>query len=472
MSSSAMYTNSQKLFSLQIPKSDWGYMLLFGIASSLLGFIQFQIPGVQDTSTDLREIPLLLALFYIRNPLSTIGLTFISTSGMFFFPESPYIQTFLMHVVSVFPASYMANIIKNKTYTALQFSLLWALLVTIYFLVFLIPASIFSYQLMGQNLDKTFTVYYSDLVNMIKYEWITCLVLTVLFSVQYHIREKLKYHLENLDLLVKKRTNDLSNANHELEAANMELQAQKEELMAINAHLQDTQSALLQSEKMAAMGTLTAGIAHEINNPLNYILGGITGLDEILKKLKIEDETALFLMQAIKTGTSRASKIVESLNKFTNSTAHIKEEVWLENLIETALIGIRSQMTGNIELKKQYGGNAVSIIADESNLVQVIINILSNAIQSISDKGCITIKTIYEIDSVCISIADTGIGISTENLPRITEPFFTTKDPGQGIGLGLAVAYNIIKEHQGALLIQSELGKGTLVKIYLPIVKI
>lgn len=445
------------------------YMILFGIVSAVLGFVEFKIPGLENAGTDLREAPILISLFFITNPVYTIGVSLISAAGLLVSGTSPFGLTFIYHAISLSILSFLYLKIKELKLNGWWYSISWFALVVIYYLVLIIPSFIAVYQLAGYHTEKSFTQFYTDLFVPLKYELLTSLLIVILFAIQFHIRERLNFHLENLEWLVQERTSELATMNEELESANTELQAQKEELTAINTHLQDTQSALVQSEKMAALGTLTSGIAHEINNPLNYIVGGVCGLEDYLATHNLKDETAKFLIDAIKTGANRATAIVEAMHRLAGSGNNEFTHCFIETLIENCLKELENQLHEGIKIVKNFSQNAKQVFIGEANIMLAITNILSNAIHSIHNQGSIQISTTYENDLVCIQITDSGTGISRENLLKVTDPFFTTKDPGKGIGLGLPIAYSIIKEHKGDLKIQSEVNVGTSVYVYLPI---
>jgi len=233
--------------------------------------------------------------------------------------------------------------------------------------------------------------------------------------------------------------------------------------------LKETQSQLLQAEKMASLGILTSGVSHEINNPLNYILGGYTGLEKYFEEKGIQDETVEILMHSIKTGIDRSSKIVSGLNQFSRNNETLEEQCDIHEIMDNCLLMIRHQVKNRIEITKDYSKDCPLIIGNVGKMHQVFLNVLINACQSIEDKGRIVISTKTTEDIVLIKVSDTGVGISKENLSRVLDPFYTTKDPGMGTGMGLAITYSILKEHEGQIDIESDKDIGTTVKISLPI---
>jgi signal transduction histidine kinase len=295
--------------------------------------------------------------------------------------------------------------------------------------------------------------------------------------------ELLKYQ-EHLEHLVKERTEELAASNEELESANEEYRAINEELILKNQlindkndelnralkKLKEAQMQLVQSEKMASLGILTAGVAHEINNPLNFILGSYTGLIDYFEEKKIkQDDTITFLLKGIKTGVDLASSIVKSLNQFNRTRDSFDEVCHIHAIIDNCLVMLNNKIKKRIKVEKFYDQADVSIIGNVGKMHQVFINILFNSVQAIKEEGIIKISTRLNNKEAHIEIADTGCGISKENLPKIIDPFFTTKDPGQGTGLGLSIVYSIIQEHKGSIVFESEINQGTVVKINIPV---
>lgn len=277
------------------------------------------------------------------------------------------------------------------------------------------------------------------------------------------------YHLEDL---VKERTNQLENEK------NVAVQAL--------ASLKTTQSKLVQSEKMASLGVLTAGIAHEINNPMTFVLGNIkplgadiTEMVELLKSKIPENDSAKteikpiqeeikLLLAGIENGAQRTTAIVQDLRKFARLDESDLKKINLEDSIETVLAILSSQYIDRIEIKKEYG-HIPPVECYPAEINQVLMNILSNAIYAIKNKGIITIKTRLLDGHVQISIKDTGIGMSEAIKQKIFDPFFTTKEIGKGTGLGLSISLTVINSHKGTIEVNTEEGKGSEFIINLPI---
>jgi len=286
------------------------------------------------------------------------------------------------------------------------------------------------------------------------------------------IEEELEKHKNQLELLVKERTEELGSTIEELHAVNEDLYEQKDELESTIAALHAAQNQLIQSEKMASLGLLSAGIAHEINNPLNFIHGGILGIENYLNEYCTDHYDPIYpLINAINIGVTRASEIVTSLSHYSRKDDLPFVECDIHSIIDNCLIMLQNQLKNKVEIQRKYSKKIQPIIANEGKLHQVILNIISNAEQSIENNGVITIETESNDSSLVLLISDTGCGISEENLQKIYDPFFTTKAPGKGTGLGLSITFNIIKEHNGTIHFESEINKGTTVTITLPIVK-
>ncbi len=280
---------------------------------------------------------------------------------------------------------------------------------------------------------------------------------------------QLENYKNHLELLVKQRTEELVAANEELTATNEELHNQREELETTLTKLQKTQNQLIQSEKMASLGILAAGVAHEINNPLNFILGGTTALENYLAENAPEHiQNLADLIEIIKTGVKRSATIVSSLNHYSRRDDTKNSICNVQAIIDNCLLMLNNQLKGKIIIEKDYKP-IPSIKCNEGKIHQAVLNIITNASHAIDNEGTIIIKTRKVDNLIQIEFNDSGSGISPENIGRITDPFFTTKAPGKGTGLGLSITQSIIDEHKGKLEFESELGKGTKVFVYLPI---
>jgi signal transduction histidine kinase len=257
------------------------------------------------------------------------------------------------------------------------------------------------------------------------------------------------------------------------------------DLEKANLHLRETQDQLVQSEKMASLGMLVAGIAHEINTPVGAIQSMHDTLMRTMEKLKkhlekdfpgekknIENlEEFLKIIgesnRVIETGTHRVTEIVKRLRSFARlDEAEMKKSDIHEGLEDTLAI-IHHQIKDRIKVNRNYG-EIPEIICYPGQLNQVFLNLLINASHAIKEKGEITIATYEKEGKVYVEFSDTGVGISQEHIKKVFDPGYTTKGVGVGTGLGLSICYQIIQEHTGEIRVESEEGKGSKFTIILP----
>ena len=216
-----------------------------------------------------------------------------------------------------------------------------------------------------------------------------------------------------------------------------------------NEELATAQVALVRSEKLASMGQLAAGIAHEVNNPLGVVIMYAHFLmEQLAGKAAYEDDLAMVVEQA-----NRCKKIVAGLLDFARQSKVEHEQVDVGQLVQRGLRGVTHPVGAEIEV--EHAGEDPTLEVDPDQLTQVLVNIISNAFAAMPDGGRLTIRTDGDADRVSIAITDTGTGILPEHLPKLFEPFFTTKQSGKGTGLGLAVSYGIVKMHRGDIKVKS-----------------
>ncbi|MEA3546617.1 MAG: ATP-binding protein [Thermodesulfobacteriota bacterium] len=295
----------------------------------------------------------------------------------------------------------------------------------------------------------------------------------------------------NLEEKVEERTAQLSQRHMELVETNQKLTKTLTEL-------KEAQSHLVQSEKMASLGQLVAGVAHEINNTTNFITGALPSL----KRLMVGLETILshyedlavkhgetvkgntekddhdykkiladvdILLDNISKGARRTGNIVRELRQFSRLDEERKKRMDIHGGLESTLTFIYPQYRNRIEIIKNYDETLAPVTCMPGKINQVFTNLLTNSMQAIPEKGLVTIQTRQDYGRIHIIIKDSGSGIAPENLDRIFDPFFTTKEPGVGTGLGLSISYTIIKEHHGEILVKSEKDNGTEFEIILPV---
>ena len=279
-----------------------------------------------------------------------------------------------------------------------------------------------------------------------------------------------------------------------------ELTRTNSELVQLNQKLETAQNQLFQTEKMASVGQLAAGVAHEINNPVAFVHSNFSALEHYLQQLFrlidryreyekdlparlaermaslrdeleydfiVEDLSAL--MGESKDGLSRVTKIVQNLKDFSRVDTSGWEMVDVTRGLNSTISLVRNQVQSKAEIVCEFADGIPQIECLLSQLNQVFMNLLINAVHAIDTRGVITVRTGVEHDMVCIRVSDTGKGIAPEILPRIFDAFFTTKPVGQGTGLGLSLSYSIIKKHNGHIEVDSKVGAGTTFSIFLPI---
>ena len=231
---------------------------------------------------------------------------------------------------------------------------------------------------------------------------------------------------------------------------------------------------LLQSQKLAAIGELSAGIAHEINNPLAIIRQEAEWMQHLLKKLGDGDHKELVELQGsvhqIVQQVDRCTEITRNLLDFARKRDPVIQAVEVNRIIENMTMLVEKEAKhNNITIVRHYDETLPVIYSDAPQLRQVILNFLTNATHAIGKDGVITITTrLSGDDAVDIVIRDTGCGIPAENLSKIFDPFFTTKPPGQGTGLGLSICHGIILRLGGRITVESTVGQGTEFTITLP----
>ncbi len=234
--------------------------------------------------------------------------------------------------------------------------------------------------------------------------------------------------------------------------------------------LEHHQEQLVQSGKIAAIGTLTSGVAHELNNPINNIVLTAEALKEDFSELGQEE--ALEMIQDILVQSGRASDIVKNLLDFSRSEQPEFEEVSINNVLRETLKLVQNQVTlSGIEVKRDLPPDLPRILGNIKTLQQVFLNLFINAVQAMKDGGTLSIRSLVSEDGqwLKVEVTDTGEGIAPEDLPHIFEPFYTTKEVGRGTGLGLSVSFSIAQKHGGHIEVKSHLGQGSTFTVFLPV---
>lgn len=240
--------------------------------------------------------------------------------------------------------------------------------------------------------------------------------------------------------------------------------------VAVNRMLEELESQqrqMVQAAKLTTVGTLTSGIAHELNNPLNNIAITTEALMEDFKRLS--DEEKWKLLQDVYFETERAGEIVKSLLDFTREQKAEWDLVDLREVVESARRILQNEMVlGNVRFEARLPPALPPVQGGLNPLQQVLLNLFMNALQAMPEGGRLTVEAAATAHKVCVEVQDTGCGIPPEILPHVFDPFFTTKEPGQGTGLGLSVSQSIVRKHGGEIRVYSEIGKGTTFHICLP----
>jgi len=315
--------------------------------------------------------------------------------------------------------------------------------------------------------------------------------LAVALTTKWTLARQAHRKMEELEQCVQQRTR--------------ELQQQRNELAEALARLQEAHAQLLQSDKMASIGQLAAGVAHEINNPIGFISSNLNSLAryvaDLSRVLNADDELvaaclsaqpgALAIAEKVQAlrrevdvgyllsdvnalikesieGTQRVRQIVSDLRDFSHIDSPDLSDEDINRLLDKTINVCWNELKYKAEVVREYG-DLPTVRCYGGKLGQVFLNLLVNAAQAIEERGTITVRTGRSGDQVWVEVADTGCGIPHENLRRIFEPFFTTKEVGKGTGMGLHLAYRIVEAHRGRILVESKVGQGTTFRVELPI---
>ena len=286
-----------------------------------------------------------------------------------------------------------------------------------------------------------------------------------------------------------------------------DLEKKNTELENTYDELRESQQKIIQQEKMASIGQLAAGIAHEINNPVGFVMSNLNSMGKYSERLsqfiKIQSEAIERLSkadtdhaavldglhkkrQALKIdfvandfinvikesleGTERVKRIVQDLKNFSHKDENEYKPADINDGIESTINVVWNELKYKADVKKEYGKIPLTK-CNIGQLNQVFMNLLVNAVHAIEEHGEISVRTEHRDGDIVVSVSDTGRGIPEDKLNRIFEPFFTTKEVGEGTGLGLSIAYDIVKKHNGEILVTSEIGKGSTFTIKIPIVE-
>ncbi|QMT59852.1 MASE1 domain-containing protein [Legionella sp. PC997] len=380
-----------------------------------------------------------------------------------------------------YPLAYI--LLPFCVWSAVRFSLRLAVITAFLISISVLWLEIHGYQEFNFMNISTSLIFLQAFVAVI---FFTTLILSAVINERKKAQEELLQANIKLESRVEQRTRDLNKKNMQL---NKTLET-----------LKQAETQLIQAEKMSSLGVLTAGIAHEINNPVNFISANIgplkNDIDDIMKllnkyeeinpeipikeklleitKYSKEIDLALTLQEThnlldgIEEGARRTASIVKDLRTFSRLDEGDLKKTNIHENIDSTLTLLHNQFRDRIIINKNYG-DIPEIECFPGKINQVFMNILTNAAHAIPEQGEITITTSKKKNHILISIRDTGVGMTKETMAKIFEPFFTTKPVGKGTGLGLSISYSIIHEHHGTISIKSVLGKGSEFKITLPI---
>jgi len=319
----------------------------------------------------------------------------------------------------------------------------------------------------------------------------------------YQTNEELQSKNEDLsskNRQLKEQQEEITTLNEELLESNHLLEDQKEQLEQLVQKLKETQDQLVESEKMASLGLLTAGVAHEINNPINFISSGNQALEMLiselwghLENLKSKEFTSneqfrqellnfdnaiqkgeyhrMFdeIINGISLGVERTTEIVRSLQAYSRDTTNLNDWIELADAVNSSLVILKNKYKGRINVITHVQPN-IYLNCSSGKINQVFVNIFSNAFDAIEGQGQVKISTAMNSadNKVFIEISDSGKGMDKDTLKKVFDPFFTTKETGKGTGLGLYITYGIIKQMKGTIAVTSEINMGTNFMITLP----
>ncbi|RMH65661.1 MAG: hypothetical protein D6677_01920, partial [Calditrichaeota bacterium] len=297
--------------------------------------------------------------------------------------------------------------------------------------------------------------------------------------------DNLRYVKETADLVEElTRSRVREEYVEQLRNTNKQLDQKNKELRRLFRELQEKESQLIHSEKMASLGHLVAGISHELNNPISFIYANMkilnTYLDDLQKELETVDEDELrkrmeeqitelrSIIEDSARGSLAVKQIVKDLKSFSRLDQAEYKSIRPSELVDTCLKMMKTQIGDRVEVLRQIEFDE-PVLCNPGQLNQVIINLMTNAVQAMQYEGTLIVRTEKSEDAWSLSVADSGPGIPAEVLPNIFDPFFTTKDVDQGTGLGLSVSHTIIEKHGGKITAENRAGGGAVFRIILPL---
>ena len=288
------------------------------------------------------------------------------------------------------------------------------------------------------------------------------------YSERRRAEEALQRAHRELEQRVEERTADLSRANELLKQEIFERKEAEGKLLNTLEELEKTRDMLVQSEKLAAMGRLTSQIAHELNNPLYGIMNTL----ELLKTEVSPESKRRRILDMALSETVRLTDLLRKMLSFSKPDEEKRQPTDINMILDEILLLVKKQMQENsIRISSSFDESLAHVYASRNQLRQVFLNMISNAQDAMPEGGTLSVKTMMKGERIQIEITDTGVGIKEENLSKIFDAFYTTKDSVKDVGLGLSVCYGFVKDHDGDIRVSSQWGTGTPFTITLPAYK-
>ena len=354
-----------------------------------------------------------------------------------------------------------------------------------------LPAGVYTFQVNAANNDGFWSDEITELTLIISPAWYDRLsfkiafygLILALLTGAYFLRIKIyKQNQKKLEDEVRRRTQqadnlnkELKNTNEELSQINQELTDQRNELTSTLKELEITMKKLVESEKLASLGVFTAGIAHEINNPANYISGASAAAIEVISEMKGGEEVKSKdlhklrqMHEYISTGIERLTHIISGLKNYARDDDGKFVSYNVVKCVEDALIIVANKLKVNHTVVKNYEPE-IMIDCLPGRVSQIMVNLIDNAADAIDGNGTITIDIEKNDKEIEIRITDTGVGISPKYQRKLFDPFFSTKETGKGTGLGLYIVHGLVTKHGGSITFQSKRDSGTTFVVTLPV---
>lgn len=460
-----------------------------GLIASIL-FTKSFLNTKKNTARLHKVLNILLVLTVISTILLFIGYKKVSFIGMQVSIFGGSIVTF----ISALNAYYKRNF-KPAGYYLASWSFLF-----IGMMIFILK----DYEIIKYSIFSTYSVQFASVLEVLLLSFALADRINFFKNQNELAQKQALLVLKENERLVREQNIELENKVNE---RTIELQNTNSSLNVALTNLKDAQSQLVDAEKMAALGQLTAGIAHEINNPINFVTSNIKPLQldiddlkEIITKYEQIDYSGANVMEQVQEieafkkqidldfinneieslltgitdGAKRTAEIIRSLRNFSRLDEDDLKPIDINEGLHSTLVLVRNSLPDNVKVVKDFG-NLPKIECLPGKINQVFMNLISNAIQAIKSNGknreeeLLTIHTWYDDNNVKISIKDTGTGMTDEVKHKIFEPFFTTKEVGEGTGLGLSIVFSIIEKHKGHIDVLSEVDQGTEFIITLPV---